>query len=90
MTLLPRLSPQSKAKLKRRIALGLAELRSSGFWLCLNCEGINTREEREQGLPPHCSTCGGIRFHLEPASIHNVIEPQDLYDKEIFPGAVHQ
>jgi hypothetical protein len=80
MTLLPRLSPQSKSKLKARIAVRLSELTRCGYWLCLGCEGINTREEREQGLPAHCTTCGSVWFENEPPAMPDLLEPHDLYD----------
>ena len=59
----------------------LTSLCASGYWLCLRCYGINTREEREQGLPPHCLRCGNVRFKLHPAIMPELIEPQDLYDR---------
>ena len=63
-----------------RDGTSFAELCASGYWLCLRCYGINTREEREQGLCPICTRCGSIRFKNHPAIMPDLIEPQDLYD----------
>jgi hypothetical protein len=73
--LLSRVSPELETN-----GNSLSELCASGYWLCLHCRGINTREEREQGLPPICDRCGNIRFKLHPASMPELLEPTDLYD----------
>lgn len=53
-------------QLKEKTEHRLQDLCRAGFWQCRNCHGINTREEREQGLPSNCSSCGSIRFKYHP------------------------
>ena len=73
--LLSRVSPEPKPDSNRR-----AQFCASGYWLCLRCHGVNTREEREQGLPPICEKCGSIRFKLQPPIMPDLLTPEDLRD----------
>jgi hypothetical protein len=71
----------SGAKINQWPAGRLSELCASGFWYCPNCGGINTREEDDHGQPACCGVCGSVKIHLVPASMPELIEPQDLYDR---------
>lgn len=54
-------------QMKERLEASLAEVSASGYWRCLDCMAINSREEGEQGQPAHCGRCGSHKLKREPA-----------------------
>jgi len=69
-------TPEQRRQTKDKVAARLLELsRTTSYWLCRNCFGVNTREEDDHGQPHYCSTCGSHHFTLE---IPELIEPEDL------------
>jgi Zn finger protein HypA/HybF involved in hydrogenase expression len=80
--------PSLGRELKQRIELRLAQTRAAAqeritqalgsYWLCLDCLGVNTREEDDHGQPAYCGLCRSHRLKLMQQV--EVLEPQDLYD----------
>ena len=58
--------PELEQQLKQKVRNRLSELSVTGYWLCLNCCGINTREEDDHGQPAYCGVCTSIRLRLVP------------------------
>lgn len=48
-------------------ALSLGEASASGYWRCLDCDAINSREESDQGEPAQCGRCGSHKLRYQPA-----------------------
>ncbi len=69
---------QLKRKISKRNA-EYAKLAVVGYWLCLDCSAINSREEDDHGQPAYCSSCKSHKLKLMPPALR-LLEPEDLRD----------
>jgi len=77
------LPPELKGQIKQKFKSRLSEMWIAGYWLCLDCYGINTREEDDHGQPAFCGSCKSTRLKCVPPGetvreLASLIEPGDL------------